>query len=96
MQFAETQPLSTYLVAFVAGNFKIETAVRGKRTFHCGVQRQRTRGGDLRDRRSRQEQRDGARGAQHGSLSVTWLVRRIPSITKESNSLCNLHELTRF
>ena len=33
VQFAETQPLSTYLIAFVAGDFKVETAVRGKRTF---------------------------------------------------------------
>ncbi len=33
VQFAETQPLSTYLVAFIAGDFKIETAVRGKRSF---------------------------------------------------------------
>jgi aminopeptidase N len=33
VQFAETQPLSTYLVAFVAGDFKVETAMRGKRTF---------------------------------------------------------------
>ncbi|MGH9202041.1 MAG: aminopeptidase, partial [Vicinamibacterales bacterium] len=33
VQFAETPPLPTYLVAFAAGDFKIETAVRGKRTF---------------------------------------------------------------
>jgi aminopeptidase N len=33
VQFAETQPLPTYLVAFVAGDFKMETAMRGKRTF---------------------------------------------------------------
>ncbi len=31
--FAETQPLSTYLVAFIAGDFKIETAERNGRTF---------------------------------------------------------------
>ncbi len=31
--FAETQPLPTYLVAFVAGDFKIETAERNGRTF---------------------------------------------------------------
>jgi aminopeptidase N len=33
VQFAETQPLPTYLVAFVAGDFKVESAVRGRRTF---------------------------------------------------------------
>jgi aminopeptidase N len=33
VQFAETQPLSTYLVAFIAGDFKIETAARGRRSF---------------------------------------------------------------
>lgn len=31
--FAETPPLSTYLVAFIAGDFKIETAERNGRTF---------------------------------------------------------------
>jgi len=31
--FAETQPLPTYLVAFIAGDFKIETADRNGRTF---------------------------------------------------------------
>ncbi len=31
--FAETQPLSTYLVAFAAGKFSVETAVRGAREF---------------------------------------------------------------
>ena len=31
--FAETQPLPTYLVAFVAGDFKIETAERKGRTY---------------------------------------------------------------
>jgi aminopeptidase N len=31
--FAETQPLPTYLVAFIAGDFKIETAARQGRTF---------------------------------------------------------------
>ena len=31
--FAETQPLPTYLVAFIAGDFKIETAERNGRTF---------------------------------------------------------------
>jgi len=31
--FAETQPLPTYLVAFMAGDFKVETAVRNGRTF---------------------------------------------------------------
>ena len=31
--FAETQPLSTYLVAFIAGDFKVETAERNGRTF---------------------------------------------------------------
>lgn len=31
--FAETQPLSTYLVAFIAGDFKIETAERNGRTY---------------------------------------------------------------
>jgi aminopeptidase N len=33
VQFAETPPLPTYLVAFVAGDFKIESAVRGRRSF---------------------------------------------------------------
>ena len=33
VRFAETEPLPTYLVAFVAGDFKIETAVRNGRTF---------------------------------------------------------------
>jgi aminopeptidase N len=33
VKFAETQPLSTYLVAFIAGDFKIETAERNGRTF---------------------------------------------------------------
>ncbi len=33
VQFAETQPLPTYLVAFVAGDFKVESAVRGRRSF---------------------------------------------------------------
>ena len=31
--FAETEPLPTYLVAFIAGDFKIETAVRNGRTY---------------------------------------------------------------
>ena len=31
--FAETQPLPTYLVAFIAGDFKVETAERSGRTF---------------------------------------------------------------
>ena len=31
--FAETQPLPTYLVAFIAGDFKIETAERNGRTY---------------------------------------------------------------
>ncbi len=31
--FAETEPLPTYLVAFIAGDFKIETAERNRRTF---------------------------------------------------------------
>ena len=31
--FAETQPLPTYLVAFIVGDFKIETAERNGRTF---------------------------------------------------------------
>jgi aminopeptidase N len=31
--FAETQPLPTYLVAFIAGDFKLETAERNGRTF---------------------------------------------------------------
>ncbi|MDO8678473.1 MAG: M1 family aminopeptidase [Acidobacteriota bacterium] len=33
VRFAETQPLPTYLVAFIAGDFKIETAERDGRTF---------------------------------------------------------------
>jgi len=33
VRFAETQPLSTYLIAFIAGDFKIETAQRNGRTF---------------------------------------------------------------
>ncbi|HYB93736.1 MAG TPA: M1 family aminopeptidase, partial [Vicinamibacterales bacterium] len=33
VRFAETQPLPTYLVGFVAGDFKIETAERNGRTF---------------------------------------------------------------
>jgi aminopeptidase N len=33
VKFAETQPLPTYLVAFIAGDFKIETAERNGRTF---------------------------------------------------------------
>jgi aminopeptidase N len=33
VRFAETQPLPTYLVAFICGDFKMETAVRGGRTF---------------------------------------------------------------
>mgnify|MGYP003346589084 FL=1 len=33
VRFAETQPLPTYLVAFVCGDFSIETAVRNGRTF---------------------------------------------------------------
>ena len=33
VRFAETAPLSTYLFSFVAGDFKIETAQRGDRTF---------------------------------------------------------------
>jgi aminopeptidase N len=32
--FAETEPLPTYLFAFAAGDFKIETAERSGRTFH--------------------------------------------------------------
>src|SRR5687768_16069064 len=32
VKFAETQPLPTYLVAFIAGNFKLETAERDGRT----------------------------------------------------------------
>ncbi len=34
LHFAETKPLPTYLFAFVAGNWKVETAVRDGRTFH--------------------------------------------------------------
>jgi aminopeptidase N len=33
VRFAETQPLPTYLVAFIAGDFKLETAERNGRTF---------------------------------------------------------------
>ncbi|MDP1568736.1 MAG: M1 family aminopeptidase [Vicinamibacterales bacterium] len=33
VRFAETEPLPTYLVAFVAGDFQVETATRGDRTF---------------------------------------------------------------
>lgn len=33
-QFQETEPLPTYLFAFAAGNFKVETAERNGRTFH--------------------------------------------------------------
>ncbi|HUQ88174.1 MAG TPA: M1 family aminopeptidase [Vicinamibacterales bacterium] len=33
VKFAETQPLPTYLVAFIAGDFKVETAERNGRTF---------------------------------------------------------------
>jgi aminopeptidase N len=33
LTFAETEPLPTYLVAFAAGRFSIETAERGSRTF---------------------------------------------------------------
>jgi aminopeptidase N len=33
VSFAETQPLPTYLVAFIAGDFKIETAERNGRTY---------------------------------------------------------------
>jgi aminopeptidase N len=33
MRFAETEPLSTYLFAFAAGRFSVETADRGGRTF---------------------------------------------------------------
>ncbi|MEQ1909525.1 MAG: M1 family aminopeptidase [Vicinamibacterales bacterium] len=33
VRFAETQPLSTYLVAFICGDFKVETAERNGRTF---------------------------------------------------------------
>ena len=33
VKFAQTQPLPTYLVAFIAGDFKIETAERNGRTF---------------------------------------------------------------
>ena len=33
VKFAETQPLPTYLVAFIAGEFKVETAERNGRTF---------------------------------------------------------------
>jgi aminopeptidase N len=32
--FDETQPIPTYLFAFVAGNFQVETAERNGRTFH--------------------------------------------------------------
>ena len=33
VQFAETEPLSTYLFSFVVGDFKVEEAVRNGRTF---------------------------------------------------------------
>jgi aminopeptidase N len=33
-EFAETQPISTYLFAFAAGRFSVEKAVRDGRTFH--------------------------------------------------------------
>jgi aminopeptidase N len=33
-RFAETQPLSTYLFSFVAGDFKVETAERNRREFN--------------------------------------------------------------
>jgi aminopeptidase N len=33
VKFAETQPLPTYLVAFISGDFKIETAERNGRTY---------------------------------------------------------------
>ena len=33
LTFAETEPLSTYLFAFAAGRFSVETAARGGRTF---------------------------------------------------------------
>jgi aminopeptidase N len=33
VKFTETQPLPTYLVAFIAGDFKVETAERNGRTF---------------------------------------------------------------
>ena len=33
VKFAQTEPLPTYLVAFIAGDFKIETAERNGRTF---------------------------------------------------------------
>jgi aminopeptidase N len=33
VRFAETEPLPTYLVAFIAGDFKVETAERNGRTF---------------------------------------------------------------
>jgi aminopeptidase N len=33
VRFAETEPLSTYLFAFIAGDFKVETADRNGRTF---------------------------------------------------------------
>ena len=33
VRFAETQPLPTYLVAFIAGDFKVETAERNGRAF---------------------------------------------------------------
>jgi aminopeptidase N len=33
VKFAQTQPLPTYLVAFICGDFKVETAVRNGRTF---------------------------------------------------------------
>ena len=33
VRFAETEPLPTYLVAFIAGDFKIETAARNGRTY---------------------------------------------------------------
>lgn len=35
LTFAETQPLPTYLIAFAAGAFQVETAVRDGRTLRC-------------------------------------------------------------
>ncbi len=34
IHYAETQPIPTYLFAFAAGQFQVETAERGGRTFH--------------------------------------------------------------
>ena len=38
-EFAETQPLSTYLFAFAAGKFQVETAERNGRTFRMFIAR---------------------------------------------------------